>query len=103
MQILIHHARTLGGLMRPDNPLLPNYAWVPIGHHGRASSVGINGRVKRLQGQTRSQSGTPYLGPSKRLDYELEQGACGRPRVACSLNWTAPYLPSGSTRSSPPV
>ena len=70
----IHHARTVGTLMRPDNPLLPNYAWVPIGYHGRASSVGIEGRVKRPQGQTRSQAGTPHFGPSKRLDYELELG-----------------------------
>jgi fumarylacetoacetase len=70
----IHHARTVGALMRPDSPLLPNYAWVPIGYHGRASSVGIDGRVKRPQGQTRSASGTPHFGPSKRLDYELELG-----------------------------
>ncbi len=74
----IHHARTVGALMRPDNPLLPNYAWVPIGYHGRASSVGIEGRVKRPHGQTRSkvteQGGAPYVGPSKRLDYELELG-----------------------------
>jgi len=70
----IHHARTVGALMRPDSPLLPNYAWVPIGYHGRASSVGIAGGVKRPNGQTRSQSGTPHVGPSKRLDYELELG-----------------------------
>jgi fumarylacetoacetase len=74
----IHHARTVGALMRPDNPLLPNYAWVPIGYHGRASSVGIEGRVKRPRGQTRSKDtaggGAPHVGPSKRLDYELELG-----------------------------
>ena len=70
----IHHARTVGTLMRPDQPLLPNYAWVPIGYHGRASSVGIEGRVKRPQGQTRSAEGRPHFGPSKRLDYELELG-----------------------------
>jgi fumarylacetoacetase len=74
----IHHARTVGALMRPDHPLLPNYAWVPIGYHGRASSVGIEGRVKRPQGQTRSkdtgEGGAPHVGPSKRLDYELELG-----------------------------
>jgi fumarylacetoacetase len=70
----IHHARTVGALMRPDNPLLPNYAWLPIGYHGRASSVGVEGRVKRPQGQTRSASGLPHFGPSKRLDYELELG-----------------------------
>jgi fumarylacetoacetase len=74
----IHHARTVGTLMRPDSPLLPNYAWVPIGYHGRASSVGIAGLVRRPQGQTRSkdaeQGGAPHFGPSKRLDYELELG-----------------------------
>ena len=70
----IHHARTVGTLMRPDNPLLPNYGYVPIGYHGRASSVGIEGRVRRPQGQTRSAGGTPHFGPSKRLDYELELG-----------------------------
>jgi fumarylacetoacetase len=70
----IHHARTVGAQMRPDNPLLPNYAYVPIGYHGRASSVGIEGRVRRPHGQTRSSSGVPHFGPSKRLDYELELG-----------------------------
>ena len=70
----IHHARTVGTLMRPDNPLLPNYAWVPIGYHGRASSVGLGDGVKRPQGQTRSAEGPPHFGPSKRLDYELELG-----------------------------
>jgi fumarylacetoacetase len=70
----IHHARTVGSLMRPDNPLLPNYAWVPIGYHGRASSVGIEGRIRRPVGQTRSSGDRPHHGPSKRLDYELELG-----------------------------
>jgi fumarylacetoacetase len=70
----IHHARAVGTLMRPDQPLLPNYGHVPIGYHGRASSVGIEGRVRRPHGQTRSASGSPHFGPSKRLDYELELG-----------------------------
>ncbi len=74
----LHHAVTVGALMRPDNPLLPNYKWVPIGYHGRASSVTLGGAVKRPQGQTRSSAtdhgGTPHFGPSKRLDYELELG-----------------------------
>jgi len=70
----IHHARAVGTLMRPDQPLLPNYAWVPIGYHGRASSVGIDSPVKRPNGQTRSAEGRPHFGPSKRLDYELELG-----------------------------
>ena len=70
----IHHARTVGALMRPDSPLLSNYAWVPIGYHGRASSVGLAGGIKRPRGQTRSSNGPPHFGPSKRLDYELELG-----------------------------
>ncbi|MGK6308038.1 fumarylacetoacetase [Variovorax sp. DT-64] len=72
----IHHARTVGSLFRPDAPLLPNYQWVPIGYHGRASSIGVSGqRFKRPKGQTRAPDATaPTLGPSKRLDYELELG-----------------------------
>ncbi len=70
----IHHARAVGALFRPDNPLLPNYPWVPIGYHGRASSVGLGGPVQRPQGQTRADAGTPRFGPSRRLDYELELG-----------------------------
>ncbi len=70
----IHHALAVGKLMRPDNPLLPNYKWVPIGYHGRASSVTLGGPLKRPQGQTRSSGETPHFGPSQRLDYELELG-----------------------------
>jgi len=70
----IHHARAVGALFRPDTPLLPNYPWVPIAYHGRASSVGLGGPVKRPQGQTRSSEGPPHFGPTKRLDYELELG-----------------------------
>ena len=70
----IHHARAVGALFRPDNPLLPNYQWVPIGYHGRASSVGLGGPVRRPSGQTRSDAGLPRFGPSRRLDYELELG-----------------------------
>ena len=70
----IHHALAVGKLMRPDNPLLPNYKWVPIGYHGRASSVTLGGPVKRPRGQTRSSGETPHFGPSQRLDYELELG-----------------------------
>jgi fumarylacetoacetase len=70
----IHHAMTVGRLMRPDNPLLPNYKWVPIGYHGRASSVTLGGVVQRPMGQTRSSGEVPHFGPSKRLDYELELG-----------------------------
>jgi fumarylacetoacetase len=72
----IHHATTVGKLFRPDQPLMPNYKWVPIGYHGRASSIGVSGqRVRRPQGQTRAPDAQePSFGPSKRLDYELELG-----------------------------
>jgi fumarylacetoacetase len=70
----IHHARAVGALMRPDHPLLPNYPWVPIGYHGRASSITLGGGVRRPLGQTRSSGEVPHFGPSRRLDYELELG-----------------------------
>ncbi|HEX8925270.1 MAG TPA: fumarylacetoacetase [Terriglobales bacterium] len=72
----IFHARNVGALFRPDNPLLPNYRWVPIGYHGRASSIVPSGTpIKRPKGQTRApESDAPQVGPSKRLDYELEVG-----------------------------
>ncbi|WP_326537692.1 fumarylacetoacetase [Pseudorhodoferax sp.] len=71
----IHHATTIGKLFRPDNPLLPNYKWVPIGYHGRASSIGLGGTVKRPSGQLKGAADAPVFGPSQRLDYELEVGA----------------------------
>jgi len=71
----IHHATTIGKLLRPDNPLLPNYKWLPIGYHGRASSVVVAGTpVVRPSGQTRAPEQNPVFGPSKRLDYEVELG-----------------------------
>jgi fumarylacetoacetase len=72
----IHHATTVGKLFRPDSPLMPNYKWVPIGYHGRASSIRVSGHgFKRPRGQLKSaDSDAPVLGPSKRLDYELEMG-----------------------------
>lgn len=72
----VHHATAVGRLFRPDNPLLPNYKWVPIGYHGRASSIGISGQTfPRPKGQTLPPGATePVFGPSKRLDYELEMG-----------------------------
>ena len=72
----IHHATNVGKLFRPDNPLLPNYKHVPIGYHGRASSVRPSGAdVIRPLGQTRAPDAeTPVFGPSKRLDFELELG-----------------------------
>lgn len=72
----IHHAMNVGALFRPDNPLLPNYKHVPIGYHGRASSVRVSGEpVVRPTGQTRAPDAeAPTFGPSKRLDFELELG-----------------------------
>ena len=72
----IHHATTVGKLFRPDNPLLPNYKWVPIGYHGRASSIGASGQsFRRPHGQTKAPDDpVPSFGPSRRLDYELELG-----------------------------
>jgi fumarylacetoacetase len=73
----IHHATNVGTMLRPENPLLPNYKYVPIGYHGRASSiVPTASYIKRPAGQTRDDpSAPPVFGPSKRLDYELEIGA----------------------------
>ena len=72
----IHHATRVGKLFRPDNPLLPNYKYVPIGYHGRASSIVTSGHeVRRPSGQTRpSQDAAPSFGPARSLDYELEVG-----------------------------
>ncbi|WP_417764803.1 fumarylacetoacetase [Shewanella chilikensis] len=72
----IHHANNVGKLFRPDNPLLPNYKHVPIGYHGRASSVCVSGTaVRRPNGQTCPPgSESPMFGPSKRMDFELELG-----------------------------
>ena len=72
----IHHATAVGKLFRPDAPLLPNYKWVPIGYHGRASSIFASGhRFRRPRGQTMPPGATePTVGPAKRLDYELELG-----------------------------
>jgi fumarylacetoacetase len=72
----IHHATNVGKQFRPDNPLLPNYKYVPIGYHGRASSVRVSGEpVIRPSGQRKApDSSAPEFGPSQRLDYELELG-----------------------------
>jgi fumarylacetoacetase len=73
----VHHATNVGSMFRPDNALLPNYKYVPIGYHGRASSIiPSETLVKRPSGQTRDDaSQPPVFGPSRRLDYELEVGA----------------------------
>ena len=72
----IYHATAVGSLFRPDNPLLPNYKWVPIGYHGRSSSIDVSGQeFHRPCGQTKAPDATePSFGPCKRLDYELELG-----------------------------
>jgi fumarylacetoacetase len=72
----IHHATNVGKQFRPDNPLLPNYKYVPIGYHGRASSVRASGEpVIRPSGQRKPpDADAPEYGPSRRLDYELELG-----------------------------
>jgi len=72
----VYHATNVGSMFRPDNALLPNYKWVPIGYHGRASSLVPSGTpVKRPQGQTkRPDEERPHYGPTRQLDYELELG-----------------------------
>ena len=71
------HAANVGAMFRPDSPLLPNYPWVPVGYHGRASSLVISGTpVRRPQGQTKpAGASAPSFGPSQSLDYELELAA----------------------------
>jgi fumarylacetoacetase len=73
----IHHARNVGRMFRPDQPLLPNYAWVPIGYHGRASSLVVSGvPVRRPSGQVMDDGASaPGVGPTRLLDYECEVGA----------------------------
>lgn len=70
----IHHAENVGRLFRPDNPLLPNYKHVPIGYHGRASSIRLSGvDVVRPTGQVKApDADMPALGPCGQLDYEVE-------------------------------
>jgi fumarylacetoacetase len=72
----VHHATNVGSMFRPDNPLLPNYKWVPIGYHGRASSLVPSGtRVRRPAGQIKDpKADAPTFGPSRSLDYEMEVG-----------------------------
>jgi len=72
----IYHATNVGSMFRPDNPLMPNYKWVPIGYHGRASSIVVSGTdITRPKGQNRSdQEKPPVFIPCKNLDYEMELG-----------------------------
>jgi fumarylacetoacetase len=73
----VYHAGNVGSMFRPDNPLLPNYKWVPIGYHGRASSVVASGTpIRRPRGQSKpADAPAPSFGPSRQMDYELEIGA----------------------------
>jgi fumarylacetoacetase len=78
----IHHATAVGKLFRPDNPLLPNYKWMPIAYHGRASTLQVSGKsFVRPTGQIKAaDADAPVLSPSQRLDLELELGiVVGRP------------------------
>lgn len=72
----VYHATNIGKMFRPDQPLMPNYKWIPIGYHGRASSIVVSGsEIRRPSGQTMPDGATaPNFGPSKVLDYELEVG-----------------------------
>jgi fumarylacetoacetase len=83
----IHHARRVGALFRPDAPMLPNYKYVPIGYHGRASTIRPSGDpVHRPNGQRKRADETePTFGPSRNLDYELELGI-----------WIGPGNPPGT-------
>ena len=72
----IFHATNVGKLFRPDNPLLPNYKYLPVGYHGRASSIVLSGTtIKRPQGQRKTpQESVPTFVSSRLLDYEMEVG-----------------------------
>jgi fumarylacetoacetase len=72
----IYHATNVGSMFRPDSPLMPNYKYLPIGYHGRASSIVVSGTdIKRPKGQNRSDAeGPPVFIPCKNLDYEMELG-----------------------------
>jgi fumarylacetoacetase len=86
----IFHATNVGSMFRPDNPLLPNYKYVPIGYHGRASSIVISGTdIKRPKGQNRTDTeSAPVYIPCKNLDYEMEVGFfVGR---GCEIGETIP-------------
>jgi fumarylacetoacetase len=77
----IYHATNMGRMLRPDNPLLPNYKWVPIGYHGRGSSIVVSGTpVVRPKGQLKApDASAPVYAPSRRLDYEVELGFVAGP------------------------
>lgn len=92
----IHHAFNVGSLLRPDQPLMPNYKFIPIGYHGRASSVVLSGHpVRRPRGQTKApDAAEPSFGPCRLLDYELEVGIfVGQ---ANELGWPTPMAEAES-------
>lgn len=93
----IHHATNVGRLFRPEHPLLPNYKFVPIGYHGRASSVVVSGTpIRRPRGQTKpAAEGIPGFGPTRFLDYEVEVGM-----YVGTGNPLGEVLPIGSTGES---
>ena len=72
----LHHARNVGALLRPDAPLVPNYPFIPIAYHGRASSIVISDTdVRRPTGQVKDKTAaTPRMAPTSALDYEAEVG-----------------------------
>lgn len=82
----IHHATNVGSMFRPEQPLMPNYKWVPVGYHGRASSIVPSGTpVRRPMGQLKDDAApAPVLAPTRALDYECEVGA-----------WVGPGNPLG--------
>jgi fumarylacetoacetase len=71
----VFHATNAGSMFRPQNPLLPNYKYVPVAYHGRSSSIAVAADVRRPSGQLKSSDAErPGFGPSRRLDYEAEIG-----------------------------
>ncbi len=88
----VHHASHVGALFRPDQPLLPNYKWVPIGYHGRTSTLLPDGSaIRRPRGQVRPQGAeAPEFGPTRALDYELELGL-----VVGGLQQVGEVVPAG--------
>ena len=87
----VHHATNVGNLFRPGNPLAPNYKYLPIGYHGRSSSIVVSGTpIRRPAGQTQQ----AQFGPSRALDYELEIGVFAGPG-----NRLGEPVPIGQARS----
>lgn len=102
----IHHARNIGALFRPDDPLLPNYKWMPIAYHGRASSVRVSGTpIMRPHGQLKLAE-TPTFAPTRRLDFELELGVWIGPGIGSvsryPLHRPNPTLPATACSTTGP-